>query len=296
MKKVIGSGLRAARTEMFKEDKIWSRYSNDKVDIGKALAKVIRTLHKSIPLSKKMRALSIGSSNEPQFRILETAFRGGLYLVDIEKKALDVVRERIQRQFVTHVKTIQADYGGLFLREKTTKEFFRKKLNGKKVELIIFHHSLYYAQEQQWNAILENLFKIILARKGAIHIVLMSSKSRNPYSTTWLYNHFAGKFFNHKNDQDILRFKKVLAKNQNFKKTQIISKTSNVKCLVKDFNKFMAVIWMVLLYPNVHRYNLAERKEIADFIYDRFYRKKRPLVQQQDHVVIYRDLGFKGLI
>jgi len=296
MNKVIKSGLETARIEMFKENKIWARYSNDKVDIGETLAKVIRTLSKTIPLSKNIRALSIGSSNEPQFRILETTFRGGLYLVDIEKSALDLLKERIQRQFTTHVRTMQADYRKLFLNQKTTKEFLEKKLDGKKVELIILHHSLYYAEEQEWSSILENLFKIILAPKGAIHIALMSSESENPYSTTWLYNHFAGKFFNQKNDQDLLRFKKELSKNSVFRKAQIVSKTSNVKCFVKDFNKFMAVIWMILLYPNVHRYNLKQKKEIVNFIYNRFWRRKRPLLQQQDHLVIYRGVGLKGLI
>ncbi len=296
MKRVIKSGLRAAHLEMFREDKIWARYSNDKVDIGETLAKAIRTLHKSIPLSKNIKALSVGSSNEPQFRILETVFRGGLYLMDIEKESLDIVRERVQRQFTTHVKTIQADYRKLFQKEKTTKDFFKKMLNGKKVELIVLHHSLYYAQEEQWNAIVENLFKVILAEKGVIHMVLMSSESKNSYSTTWLYNHFAGKFFNHKNNQDLLRFKKKLLENPNLRKTQIVSKTSNIKCFVKDFNKFMAIVWMILLYPNVHKYNLAQRKEITSFIYNRFYRKKRPLLQKQDHVVIYRGLDLKGLI
>lgn len=296
MNKIIESALRAARSEMFKEDKIWAKYSNDKVDIGETLAKVIRTLQKEMPLSKNMRALSIGSSNEPQFRILETAFRGRLYLVDIEKKALGVVRERVKRQFTTHVETIHADYRKLFLSKNATKEFFKNKLGGKKAELIMLHHSLYYADEQQWNNIVENLFKIILAPKGAIHIVLMSSESANSYSTTWLYNHFAGKFFNHKNNQDLLSFRKELSGNPDFKYAKIMSKTSNVKCYVKDFNKLMAVIWMILLYPNVHKYNSKQRQEITNFIYRRFWRRKKPLLQQQDHLVIYRGIGFKGLI
>ena len=296
MKKVIGSGIKAARIEMFKEDKIWSRYSNDKVDIGETLAKVIRTLSKAIPLSKNMRALSIGSSNEPQFRILETAFLGGLYLIDIEKSALDIVKERIQRQFTAHVQTTQADYRKLFLHQKTTKKFLKEKLNSKKVNLIVLHHSFYYVEESVWGPILENLLKIILAPQGAIHIVLMSSESENPYSTTWLYNYFAGKFFNQRNNQDLLRFKKELSGNSVFRKTQVMTKTSNIKCVVKDFNKFMAVIWMILLYPNVHKYNLKQRKEITNFIHNRFWRKKRPLLQQQDHLVIYRGVGFKGLI
>jgi hypothetical protein len=91
-------GLRAAGGHMYHQDKVWSRHSNDKVDIAGALARVLRTLNKALPLHEPLRALSIGSSNEPQFRILESAFRGGLYLLDIEAAALAVVEERVQRQ------------------------------------------------------------------------------------------------------------------------------------------------------------------------------------------------------
>lgn len=296
MKKVIESGLRAARTEMFKEDKIWARYSNDKVDIGETLAKVIRTLTKAIPLSKNMRALSIGSSDEPQFRILETMFRGGLYLVDIEKRGLNIIKERIHRQYTDHVQTIPGDYRKYFLSPKAAKTFLKTKLANRKTDLITLHHSLYYSKESEWNCIFDNLFRFILAPKGAMHAVLMSSESNNPYSTTWLYNHFAGKFFGHRNNQDLLKFKKELFKNPIFHKAQIVSKTSYIKCFIDDFNKFMAVVWMILLYPSVHRYSLKQREEITEFIYKKFWNKKRPLLQQQDHLVIYRGVGFKGLI
>src|SRR5262245_36766843 len=103
-------GLRAARTQMFAQDKVWSRFSNDKVDIAHHLADVIRTLAAALPLGRPLRALSIGSSNEPQFRILESAFRGGLYLLDIEAEALDIVKERIRRQATMHVYPIRGDY------------------------------------------------------------------------------------------------------------------------------------------------------------------------------------------
>lgn len=92
--KLIEAGVRVGDLQMAAEDKIWSRYSNDKVDIGEQLARVLRLLHKAFPLAPPLRALSIGSSAEPQFRLLQTAFAGGLYLLDIEQTALDVVRER----------------------------------------------------------------------------------------------------------------------------------------------------------------------------------------------------------
>ncbi|MBU1894235.1 MAG: class I SAM-dependent methyltransferase, partial [Candidatus Omnitrophica bacterium] len=100
--KMIKRGIKIADSKMYQENKIWARYSNDKVDIGEELAKVIRTLNKELSLTKPMRALSVGSSAEPQFRILETAFRGGLYLLDVEKEALDIVNERLRRQYTGH--------------------------------------------------------------------------------------------------------------------------------------------------------------------------------------------------
>ena len=58
-------GLRAASGHMYQQDKIWSRYSDDKVDIAGMLARVLRTLSKALPLDRPLTALSIGSSNEP---------------------------------------------------------------------------------------------------------------------------------------------------------------------------------------------------------------------------------------
>ena len=296
MKRMIRAGLKAACGDMSHEDKIWARYSNDKVDIGETLAKVIRTLTRALPLSRNLRALSIGSSDEPQFRILETMFRGGLYLLDIEKGALDIVRERICRQYTGHVRAIVGDYRELFLRPGNAQAFLKKKLTDRKVNLITLHHSLYYADESQWLPLFENLFKRLLEPQGVIHAVLMSSESTNPHSTTWLYNYFAGKFFGHRNDQDLLRFKRKLCHNPLFRKAQIRSKTSHVKCFVNDFEKLMGVVWMILLYPHVHPYSLKQRKEITDHIYKKFWKGRQPLLQQQDHLAIYQGINFKGLI
>ncbi len=295
-KKMILAGMRAGDVLMSEEDRIWSRYSHDKVDSGEELAKVIRTLYKVYPLGTLLRALSIGSSNEPQFRILETAFRGGLYLVDIEKAALDIVQERIKRQCTDHVSTIKADYNQLFSRLSHTERFLKNKLQGKKVNLVTLHHSLYYCAESGWEHIFDNLYRKILAPRSALHAVLMASQSDDPYTTTWLYNHFAGKFFGAHNDQDLCRFAARLSKKPFFKECQIYCRTHNVRFLVEDFLKFMSVIWMILLYPNVHKYNLAQKEEITAFIYDNFWKKRRPLIQAQDHLVIYSRIGFKGLV
>jgi hypothetical protein len=71
-------GMNAAAGHLYQQDKVWSRYSDDKVDIANTLMRVLRTLHKSLPPEQPLTALSIGSSNEPQFRILESSCRGGL--------------------------------------------------------------------------------------------------------------------------------------------------------------------------------------------------------------------------
>lgn len=295
-KKMIELGIRAAGSKMYQEDKIWSRYSNDKVDIGEELAKVIRTLAKAFPLSRTLRALSIGSSDEPQFRILETAFRGGLYLFDLEKEALDMVNERAIRQYTDHVTTILDDYNRVFVDSEKVEEFLRTRLGGRRVDLITLHHSLYYCAEEMWHTIMSNLHRKILSPKGAMHIVLMSSESDDEYTTTWLYNHFAGKYFGLRNNQDLLDLKKELKRVPAFRNSQLLSRTNHVRFFPGDFGEFMSVVWMILLYPNVHKYTLKQREEITEFVYRKFWKKKRPLVQPQDHLVIYKGLGFKGFI
>jgi len=113
--RLIRQGMNTSRALMSQQDKIWSRYSQDKVDIGETLAQVLRTLSKALPLGRPLRALSVGSSTEPQFRILEANFLGGLYLLDIERVALDVIRERIRRQSLTHVFALHHDFTKVFL-------------------------------------------------------------------------------------------------------------------------------------------------------------------------------------
>jgi len=56
-KALIEAGVRTAGTMMVDQDRIWSQYSNDKVDIGEKLAGVIRTLSVASPLTRKLRAL-----------------------------------------------------------------------------------------------------------------------------------------------------------------------------------------------------------------------------------------------
>ena len=52
-----------------------------------------------------------------------------------------------------------------------------------------------------------------------------------------------------------------------------------------------AVVWMILLYPDVHKYTRKQREEITRYAHDRFWKEKKPLVQAQDHLVIYRGMN-----
>ncbi|MFA6281776.1 MAG: class I SAM-dependent methyltransferase [Candidatus Omnitrophota bacterium] len=288
--KLIDAGMRVADLGMSEEDKTWSCYSSDKVDIGEELADIIRVLNKELPLKLKLTALSIGSSHEPQFRILETAFRGGLYLLDLDKQALNIVKERITRQHIGHVNLIQGDYNKIFLDDKNLKNFFQSKLKGRRMNLVILYHSLYYSPAAKWGIVFENIYRKILASHGAMHAVLMASKSNNQDSTAWLYNYFAGKFFGVRNNQDLYSFKAQLEKCKLFKNTKKVISTRKVFFYVDNFAKFMSVVWMILLYPSVHKYSFKQRKEITEYVYSKFWLKKKPLVQEQDHLIIYRGI------
>ena len=293
---LIRQGVSTSRTLMSRQDKIWSRYSRDKVDIGETLARVLRTLSKALPLDLPLRALSVGSSTEPQFRILEASFRGGLYLLDIEKTALAVINERVRRQALTHVVTLRDNYTEIFADRDKTRRFLREELGGKRLHLIAFEHSLYYCPAERWRPLLDNVFDLLLAPTGAIHCVLMSSSATNPSTTTWLYNHFAGKFFGHTNTQDLRAFARDAVRARWFGRAQILTKTDRVRFFVDDFRALMSVVWMILLYPNVHHYTPAQRHEITRHVYRHLFARRKPLFQDQDHLVIYRGVRGRGLI
>src|SRR5262249_29772977 len=71
-------GRRAADSPMVRQDKVWSRFSNDKADIAEELLNVLSDLYRALPPRTPLRGLSLGCSSEPQFRILEPACQGGL--------------------------------------------------------------------------------------------------------------------------------------------------------------------------------------------------------------------------
>jgi hypothetical protein len=77
---------------------------------------------------------------------------------------------------------------------------------------------------------------------------------------------------------------------------QVVMKQSRIRFSADTFEKFMAVVWMIMLYPSVHRFSDEQRQEVTEFMLDEFWAKQRPLWQLQDHLVIYRGMGFPGLI
>lgn len=302
-------GHRAAQGAMYRQDKIWSRFSNDKVDIAHVLTAVLRTLHKALPLHEPLTALSIGSSNEPQFRILEAACRGGLFLLDIEQAALEVIAERTARQTTDHVRTLHDDYRQV-LRDAAAVDAFRKgELGGQRLSLITLHHSLYYSAASFWHELLANLYQRLLTPLpttggsvdaagpvAAIHAVLMASRSDDRTTTTWLYNHFAEKFFDCRNEQNLLACGEQLRADPRFADAQVLTRTDRVEFFVDDFEQFMAVVWMILLHPTVHQYSRDQQQEVIEWVYENLWSRGQPLIQLQDHLVIYRGRGIAGLL
>jgi hypothetical protein len=283
---LIEKGIHAGEIDMYHENAIWVQNSSDKVDISQELMKIVRELFSTVPLDRKLRALSIGSGSEPQFQILESAFRAGLYLLDIDSVPLSVIQKRVKSNWIDHVTTVLADYNKTLVYAADAECFLKEKLGGSNLDLIVLHHSLYYSSQSDWTELFNSLYNIILAKKGAIHAVMMSSSCKEKDSTTWLYNHFAGKFFGCRNDQDLKAFGKGLHANKNFTKAEIRQMTHRVKFYIDDFEKYMAVIWMILLYPNVHDYSYDQKKEITEYIYENFYKPQKPLIQMQDHLII----------
>ncbi|MCK4805991.1 MAG: class I SAM-dependent methyltransferase [Candidatus Aegiribacteria sp.] len=284
--RLIEKGIRAGEVDMYDEDTIWSQNSSDKVDIAEELMRIVREIFRSVPLDRNLKALSIGSGSEPQFQILEASFREGLFLLDIDRIPLSVIDRRIKSHWIDHVSTIQADYNKTLVCIEDAQRFLREELGGSRQDLITLHHSLYYASESDWAELFSSLYSTILSFKGFIHAVMMSSDCREKNSTTWLYNHFAGKFFGCRNDQDLVLFSKTLGRSSSFRKADIHVETHRVKFFNDDFEKFMAVIWMILLYPNVHDYTLDQKEEITEYVYGNFYKTGKPLIQMQDHLVI----------
>ena len=77
---------------------------------------------------------------------------------------------------------------------------------------------------------------------------------------------------------------------------QLVTRTSEVQFFVDDFEKYMAVVWMIMLYPGVHNYSLDQRREITAFVLENFWQAKKPLVQVQDYLAVYKNMPDGALV
>lgn len=285
---LIERGLRAAELNIFEQNRIWARYANEKPDVAASLMQTIRAIHSRVPEDRSLSALSIGSGNEPQFRILQAAFERGLWLYDIDGAALATLQERQSRQRLKNVHLVQGDFNQDFRNPTTARHSLETILDGQQQDLITLHHSLYYSNAEDWPKLIKSLYDAVLAPDGAMHMVMMSARETAPFTTTWLYNRFARKFFGTSTDQDLLGLRHELSFDAALKNCEIVSEMRKVQFWVDDFDLFMSVIWMILLYPHRHDYTLEQRIEITEFIIEQFWIPKRPLVQTQDYVTLHK--------
>jgi len=285
---LIERGLDAANYNIFEQNRIWARHASEKPDVAASLMRTIRAIHRRIKEERDLSALSIGAGNEPQFRILQSAFERGLWLYDIDGAALATLQERQTRQLLQNVHLVQGDYTFDFRDGNAARRTREALLDGCRQDLITLHHSLYYSNAATWPVLVKALYDEVLTPNGAIHAVMMSARETRPHTTTWLYNHFANRFFGTSTDQDLLGLRQQLREVHALKDCEICSETRQVQFWVDDFDLFMAVIWMILLYPHAHDYTLEQRIEITECVIENYWIPKRPLVQSQDYITIHK--------
>lgn len=192
------------------------------------------------------------------------------------------------------MRLVRGDYGKLLGSDAATLRFRKRALGGRRVTLVTLHHSLYYAPRSAWPGLFRRIYQHLLATRpgpgptATIHAVLMSPRSDDRASTSWLYESFAGRYFGVVNDQDLRAFAGELRRDPTFADAQVEVRSTVVDFFVDDFALFMAVVWMILLYPNVHRYGPEQRIEITEYVYRELWSRGRPLVQRQDHLIVYR--------
>lgn len=285
---LIEIGLQAAETPLRTQVKIWSGYSSEKPDTASQIFGCLRTLHRARPQTDDLRILSIGSSDEPHFRLLKAAATEGLWLYDIDPAALEAARERVSRQLLKNVSLVVGNYCVDFADSKAATAALESRLGGKTFDLITFHHALYYSPASAWPEIISTIHEVLLSSPGILHLAMMSGADGQRYTTTWLYNHFIGKFFGLSNDQDLPSLTTLLAKRPEFANTRLVPQQLPSEFRSDSFADFMAVIWMVMLYPDGHQYSLDQRREIIEFVIDNFWQPGRPLVEIQDYLSIHK--------
>lgn len=280
---LMEAGLSSAGFAIDLQDEIWSMHSNDKIDIARQTGRVFADLFARLGARDDLRVMSLGCGIEPQLQVYQ-ALAAQIFLIDIDQNAIGDIRQKARQRFCQNINAIQQDFSG-FLDPEFFATFCQKAVK-KPLEAVFLHHSLYYLPQRDWHRLIGNIYTHLLCPGGSIHCVLMSSRCVDPQSTTWLYNHFAGRFCGHTNDQDLLAFEHELSALPACAGARMQTQTTRVQFKATDFSELMAVIWMILLYPQVHDYSDAQMREIVTHIYRRFFLPAVPLMQEQDHLVI----------
>ncbi len=285
---LIEAGLRSAEIGLDAQNRIWCEHSDEKLDDGRGLMSALRVLHRLVPVGKSLSGLSIGSSEAPQLPLMQAACQKHLLLYDIDRLALERLQERLQRQFLTHVTPVVGDYTLDFSDGAAARGTLREKLSERAMDLVILHHSLYYADFRSWPALVEALYQVVMAPRSILHAVMMSTTASEEHTTTALYNRFVGRYFGQSTDQDLVAFGASLRNRPGFETAVVGQATREVRFWADDFHDFMAPVWMIMLYPHVYSYTLEQRREITAYMLETFWRPRQPLIQVQDYLTLVK--------
>lgn len=292
---LIEAGLRSAEIGLDAQNRIWCEHSDEKLDDARGLMSALRVLHRLVAVGEPLSGLSIGSSEAPQLPLMQAACQKHLLLYDIDRLALERLKERLHRQFLKHVTPVVGDYTLDFSDAAAARRSLQDKLSGQAMHLVILHHSLYYDDFARWPALFEALHSVVMAPRSILHAVMMSATASGEETTTALYNRFVGRYFGQSTDQDLVAFGQSLKERPGFEAAVIGQATREVRFWADDFHDFMAPVWMIMLYPHVFNYSLEQRREITAYVLQTFWRQQRPLVQVQDYLTLVKGAGSGGL-
>jgi len=283
---LIEIGLKAATLGLRHQVRQWERHTDEKADVARDMMRGVRALLRERAPDQRFRTLSIGSSEEPQFQVLHALSDGGLWLYDCDTAALDALKTRVAQTLLNDVHLVQGDYLHDFRDRETANATLQTRLGGVPFDLVTLHHALYYCRPEEWPDLVHALCSQVLTAPGRLHLALMSSSTKRPYSTTWLYNRFAEKFCGTHNTQNLLdlpaRIKTLPAGGDLY----FTARSSAVRCRPQRFEDLMAVVWMIMLCPQVHDFSIDQQVEITEYVLDEFWLPGRDLVQVQDYVTI----------
>lgn len=284
---LLEQGLAAAEMDLRERVKIWEHYTDEKADVAKNLMRGVKFVLRQMSSDNAFRSLSIGSSEEPQLKLLHALSDGGLWLYDKDPLALSSVDQLIKRHMLNKIHLEVGDYLDDFRTEACARNTLSKRFGGVRFELITLHHSLYYCEPAIWPELIGNLSAHILSKPGVLHVALMSSSTNSLHTTTWLYNLFARKFTGVSNSQNLLDLPAQLQ--HGAQDLSFSTQSSATRFRPSSFQELMAVVWMIMLYPDVHNFDLDQRTEIAEFVLDEFWLPRRDLIQIQDYLTAVKN-------